>query len=38
VTTDFRDVFAEVLTKQLGVTSLASVFPRYAAKPLSLMT
>jgi uncharacterized protein (DUF1501 family) len=38
VTTDFRDVFAEVLTKQLGVTSLASVFPRYAMKPMGLMT
>jgi len=38
VTTDFRDVFADVLTKQLGVTSLASVFPRYAMKPMSLMT
>jgi uncharacterized protein (DUF1501 family) len=29
VTTDFRDVFGEVLTKQLGVASLKSVFPRY---------
>jgi uncharacterized protein (DUF1501 family) len=32
VTTDFRDVFSEVLTKQLGVTSLKSVFPGYEAK------
>jgi len=29
VTTDFRDVFGELLTRQLGVTSLATVFPRY---------
>ena len=27
VTTDFRDVFAEVLAKRLGVTSMKSVFP-----------
>ena len=32
VTTDFRDVFGEVLTKHLGVTSLATVFPGYAVK------
>ncbi len=29
ITTDFRDVFGEVLTKQLGVASLKSVFPGY---------
>jgi uncharacterized protein (DUF1501 family) len=33
VTTDFRDVFAEVLQKHLGVADLASVFPRYDASP-----
>jgi uncharacterized protein (DUF1501 family) len=32
ITTDFRDVFAEILTKQLGVTSMKSVFPSYEAK------
>lgn len=32
VTTDFRDVFGELLTKQLGVTSLKSVFPSYEPK------
>jgi uncharacterized protein (DUF1501 family) len=32
VTTDFRDVFGELLTKQLGATSLKSVFPNYEAK------
>jgi len=37
VTTDFRDVFAEVLTKHLGVTSMASVFPRYQAKRVGLI-
>jgi len=29
VTTDFRDVFSELLTKQLGVGALKSVFPNY---------
>jgi uncharacterized protein (DUF1501 family) len=29
VTTDFRDVFAEVLTKRMGIKSLSSVFPGY---------
>ena len=33
VTTDFRDVFGELLTKQFGVPSLANVFPRYDASP-----
>ena len=29
VTTDFRDVFAEILAKRMGVTNLKVVFPRY---------
>ena len=29
ITTDFRDVFSEVLTKQLGVGAMKSVFPGY---------
>ncbi|HEV7425590.1 MAG TPA: DUF1501 domain-containing protein [Thermoanaerobaculia bacterium] len=29
ITTDFRDVFSELLTKQLAVPSLKSVFPGY---------
>ncbi len=29
VTTDFRDIFAELIAKQLGVTSMKSVFPNY---------
>jgi uncharacterized protein (DUF1501 family) len=33
ITTDFRDVFAELLTKQLAVPSLKSVFPGYDASP-----
>ncbi|HKO57529.1 MAG TPA: DUF1501 domain-containing protein [Thermoanaerobaculia bacterium] len=37
VTTDFRDVFAEVLTKHLGVASLAPVFPGYAVKTAGIM-
>ena len=37
VTTDFRDVFAEVLTKRLAVPALRSVFPNYAPKTLGVM-
>jgi uncharacterized protein (DUF1501 family) len=33
ITTDFRDVFSELLTKQLNVPSLKSVFPGYDASP-----
>ncbi len=33
VTTDFRDVFAEVVTRHLGVKDAASVFPRFAVNP-----
>ncbi len=33
VTTDFRDVFSELLTKQLGVASLKTVFPGYDSSP-----
>ena len=32
VTTDFRDVFAEVVSKQLGVPSMKKVFPAYEPK------
>jgi len=37
VTTDFRDVFAEVLTKRLAVPALRSVFPNYAPKTLGVL-
>ncbi|MBV8519109.1 MAG: DUF1501 domain-containing protein [Acidobacteria bacterium] len=37
VTTDFRDVFAELLTKRQGVTSLASVFPRHQPRAVGLV-
>jgi uncharacterized protein (DUF1501 family) len=30
VTTDYRDVLAEVARKHLGVTDLEAVFPNYA--------
>jgi uncharacterized protein (DUF1501 family) len=30
VTTDFRDVFAEILSKRMGIADLTPVFPRYA--------
>jgi uncharacterized protein (DUF1501 family) len=29
VTTDFRDVFAEVLVRRLGIRDRSSVFPAY---------
>ncbi len=29
MTTDFRDVFAEILAKRIGVKNLAAVFPGY---------
>jgi len=33
ITTDFRDLFAEVATKQLAIADLAAVFPGYPADP-----
>ena len=33
ITSDFRDVFGELLTKQLGVGSLKAVFPTYDNSP-----
>ena len=33
ITTDFRDIFGELLTKQLGVASLKPVFPNYDSSP-----
>jgi uncharacterized protein (DUF1501 family) len=33
VTTDFRDLFAEVATTQLGIRDLAAVFPGYPVDP-----
>jgi uncharacterized protein (DUF1501 family) len=38
ITTDFRDVFAELLTKQLGVASMKSVFPSYEPKWRGLLS
>jgi uncharacterized protein (DUF1501 family) len=29
VTTDFRDIFAEILEKRMGIKNLAAVFPGY---------
>jgi uncharacterized protein (DUF1501 family) len=37
VTTDFRDVFADVLTKHMGVPSMAKVFPGYAARGMGIV-
>jgi len=37
ITTDFRDIFAELLTKQLAVPSLKSVFPGYEPKTRGVM-
>ncbi len=33
VTTDFRDLFAEILTRHLGATNLSAVFPGFTADP-----
>jgi uncharacterized protein (DUF1501 family) len=33
VTTDFRDLFGEILQRHLGATELAAVFPGYTADP-----
>ena len=33
VTTDFRDLFAELLARHLGATDLAAVFPGFGADP-----
>src|SRR5437879_6840587 len=33
VTTDFRDLFGEILVRHLGATELASVFPGYEPSP-----
>jgi len=38
VTTDFRDLFGEVLTRHLGATDLAAVFPGYrSARPVGVI-
>jgi uncharacterized protein (DUF1501 family) len=33
VTTDFRDVFAEILSRRMNVASLGSVFPGFELDP-----
>jgi uncharacterized protein (DUF1501 family) len=33
ITTDFRDVFAEIVTRHLGLTSTGRVFPGYVTDP-----
>jgi uncharacterized protein (DUF1501 family) len=33
VTTDFRDVFGEIVTRHMGVADLTRVFPGYAVEP-----
>ena len=38
VTTDFRDVFHELVTKQLGVASLKQVFPGYEPKVQGILS
>jgi uncharacterized protein (DUF1501 family) len=37
VTTDFRDVFGELLSKHLRITSMNAVFPGYAPKPRGVL-
>jgi len=33
VTTDFRDLFAEILARHLGATDLATIFPGFSPDP-----
>jgi uncharacterized protein (DUF1501 family) len=33
VTTDFRDLFAEILARHLGATDLSAVFPGFISDP-----
>jgi uncharacterized protein (DUF1501 family) len=33
LTTDFRDVFAEIVSRHLGLKDLAPVFPKFQASP-----
>jgi uncharacterized protein (DUF1501 family) len=33
VTTDFRDVFGEIVVRHLGVKDAGTIFPGYAIKP-----
>lgn len=37
VTSDFRDVFGDVLTRHMGVETLATVFPGHAYRPVGVM-
>ena len=37
ITTDFRDVFGEILTKQLAVAQMKDVFPGYEPKPRGIL-
>jgi uncharacterized protein (DUF1501 family) len=37
VTTDFRDVFGELLARHLGVAQMGTVFPGYAPKALGIL-
>ena len=36
LTTDFRGVFADILSRHLGAGNLAPVFPGYDGKPLTV--
>ena len=38
ITTDYRDVLAEIVRHRLGNDDLAFVFPRYVPNPLGLIT
>jgi len=37
LTTDFRAVFGEILSRHLGLRDLAPVFPAYPASPASFL-
>ena len=38
VTTDFRDLFGEILARHLGATDLRTVFPRYTPSPARFLS
>jgi uncharacterized protein (DUF1501 family) len=33
ITTDFRDVFGEIVERHLGLTDMRSIFPGYSVQP-----
>jgi len=38
ITTDYRQVLAEVLSSHMGARDLASIFPKFTPEPLGIFT